>query len=93
MKNKILLSVCVATFLFAGCGASEKVEQLENTMKAVQNADEVANQVNTNNDLAQNELKNANNVVTHWQCPIKNYRNIYPQHLPDILPKLQPVKV
>ncbi len=30
MKNKILLSVCVATFLFAGCGASEKVEQLEN---------------------------------------------------------------
>jgi hypothetical protein len=78
MKNKILLSVCVATFLFAGCGASEKVEQLENTMKAVQNADEVANQVNTNNDLAQKRIEERKQRGDTLAMPYKKLQEYLP---------------
>lgn len=39
-----------------GCGANEKVEEMSNAMKAVQNADEAAEKVSESNDLAQKRI-------------------------------------
>ncbi len=78
MKNKVLVSVCVATFLFAGCGASEKVEQLENAMKVVQNADEIADQTTANNDLAQKRMEERRQRGDTLAMPYKKLQEYLP---------------
>jgi hypothetical protein len=78
MKNKVLLSVCVSTFLFAGCGASEKVEQMENAMKVVQNADEIVDQTNANNDLAQKRMEERRQKGDTLAMPYKKLQEYLP---------------
>lgn len=78
MKNKVLLSVCVAVFLWSGCGASEKVEQLENAMKVVQNADEIADQTTANNDLAQKRMEERRQRGDTLAMPYKKLQEYLP---------------